>query len=167
MRATIRIIAIVAALVAAYYGYQTWFPDDEGRIRTALDELATTVSQSGGEGLSQVARAARFGSFFTQDVVVDLGPPFSPIHGRDTIMALAARSQIPGEGFTVRFVDVAVTVDLSGLAATASMTATVQGRSLGDLQAIDAKELEMAFRKIDGEWRIDRVTGVQAIERPR
>ena len=167
MRTLVRIVAVVVALVAAYYAYQTLFPDDEGRIRTALDELATTVSQSGGEGLSQVTRAARFGSFFTQDVVVDLGPPFSPIHGRDTIMALAARSQIPGEGFNVRFVDVTVTVDLSGLAATASMTATVQGRSLGDLQAIDAKELEMAFRKIDGEWRIDRVTGVQAIERPR
>lgn len=167
MRTVIRIVAVVVALVAAYYAYQTLFPDDEGRIRAALDDLAAMVSQSGGEGFAQMARAAKLGSFFTRDIVVDLGPPFSPIRGRDTVMALAAKAQIPGEGFHVRFVDVTVTVDPSGLSAVVALTATVQGRSLGELQAIDAKELEMDFRQVDGDWLIDRVTGVATLERPR
>ncbi len=154
-------------LGAGYFAYGWLFPSDERLIRAALNDLAATVSQSGGEGLAQMARAAKLGQLFTEDVVVQLGPGFAPIRGRDTIMALAAKAQVPGEGFTVRFVDVTVAVDASGLAATADLTATVQGRSLGDLQAIDAKELEIAFRKVGQDWLIERVTGVNAIERPR
>ncbi len=37
MRALVRIVAVVVALVAGYYAYRTLFPDDEGRIRARLD----------------------------------------------------------------------------------------------------------------------------------
>jgi hypothetical protein len=167
MRALLQIVGVIAAVVVAYYAYDRLFPDDNHRIRTVLDDLAATVSHTGGDGLSQLTQAAKLGRFFTQDVVIDLGSGFSPIRGRDTVMALAAKAQIPGEGFHVRFVDVTVSVDPSGVRAVAGMTATVQGRSLSDLQAIDAKELEMELQKVDGEWRIDRVIGVEAIQRPR
>lgn len=168
MRTLIRIVSIVVALLVAYYAYHRYFPDDEAVIRARLDDLAATVSHTGGgEGFSTLARAAKFGTFFTQEVVIEIGGGFAPIRGRDTVLALAAKAQVPGEGFTIRFVDVTVAVDPSGLSALATMTATAQGRSLGDFQAIDARELEMAFLKVDGEWQIERVTGVETIERPR
>jgi hypothetical protein len=168
MRTLLRLVTVVVALVAAYYAYRWYFPDDEAMIRARLDDLAATVSHSGGgEGFSTITRAAKFGTFFTEDVVIDIGGGFAPIRGRDTVLALAAKAQVPGEGFTIRFVDVSIVVDPSGLSALATMTATAQGRSLGDYQAIDARELEMAFLKTDGEWRIERVTGVEAIQRPK
>jgi hypothetical protein len=168
MRLLTRVVAIVVALAAAYYAYRWYFPDDEAVIRARLDDLAATVSHTGGgEGFSTITRAAKFGTFFTRDVVIEIGGGFAPIRGRDMVLALAAKAQVPGEGFTIRFVDVTVTVDPSGLSALATMTATAQGRSLGDLQAIDARELEMAFLKVEGEWQIERVTGVETIQRPR
>ena len=167
MKALIRIVSIVVALVAAYYAYQWYFPDDEALLRARLDDLAATVSHTGGDGFSQLTRAAKFGTFFTEDVVIEIGGGIAPIRGRETVMALAAKAQVPGEGFTIRFVDVTVAVDPSGLSALAAMTATAQGRSLGEFQAIDARELEMGWRKVEGEWRIDRVTGVETIQRPR
>jgi hypothetical protein len=167
MRTALRLILVALAVGATYYAYRWWSPDEEDRIRAALDDLAEVVSHSNGGGLSQMTRAARLGSFFADDVTVDLGPPFQPIQGRDTIMALAARAQVPGEGLDVRFVDIDVMLRADGLAATVHLTATVRGSSVGDLQAIDAKELVMGLRKIDGEWRIDRVTGIQPLERPK
>ena len=168
MRALVRVVAVLVALAAAYYAYRWYFPDDEAVIRARLDDLAATVSHSGGgEGFSMLTRAAKFGTFFTQDVVIEIGGGVASIRGRDTVMALAAKAQVPGEGFTIRFVDVTVVVDPSGLSALATMTATAQGRSLGDYQAIDARELEMGWRKVDGEWQIDRVTGVETLQRPK
>ena len=168
MRLLLRFVLIAVALIAAYYAYRWYFPDDEAVIRARLDDLAATVSHTGGgEGFSMIARAAKFGTFFTQDVLIEIGGGFAPIRGRDTVLAIAAKAQVPGEGFIISFVDVTVTVEPSGSSALATLTATAQGRSLGDLQAIDARELEMAFLKVDGEWQIDRVTGVETIQRPR
>ena len=167
MRLLLRFVLIAVALIAAYYAYRWYFPDDEALIRTRLEALAATVShEGGGEGFATLTRAAAFGAFFTQDVVIEIGG-FAPIRGRDSVMALAAKAQVPGEGFTIRFVDVTVVVDPSGLSALAAMTATAQGRNLGDYQAIDARELEMGWRKVDGDWQIERVTTVEAIQRPR
>jgi hypothetical protein len=47
------------------------------------------------------------------------------------------------------------------------MTATVADRGgLAD-RGIDARELEMAWRKVDGNWVIARVTGIETLQRPR
>lgn len=160
---------IVVALVALGYFAFRWFTSagDEGRIRAALDELAATVSQSAGEGLSQMTRAAKLGSFFAPDVEIDLGPPYTPFRGRDTIMAMAAKAAVPGEGFDVRFVDVEVDLAPGGTDAIARMTATVRDRGGTFDRGLDAREFEMAWRKTEGEWVIRRVTGIQALERPR
>ena len=125
------------------------------------------MSEPGGDGLGQMARAARLGSFFAQDVVVDLGRPYSRLEGRDTIMALAAKMQVPGEGLDVRFVDVAIDVAPAGADAVVHLTATVASRGRPFESGLDAKELEMAWRKVDDTWVIARVTGVETLERPR
>ena len=165
---TVTRLAFVLALAGLGYVLYSWdWPSDEGRIRDALDDLAATVSEPGGDGLGQMARAARLGGFFAQDVVVDLGGPYSRLEGRDTIMALAAKTQVPGEGLDVRFVDVSVDVAPGGADAVVHLTATVASRGRPFENGLDAKELEMAWRKVDDTWVIARVTGVDTLERPR
>lgn len=162
-------IVIALALVAlGYFGYR-WYvgAGDEGRIRAALEELAAAVSEPGAEGLAQVTRAATLGAFFAADVEVDLGAPFTPFRGRDTIMAMAAKAAVPGQGLDVRFVDVEVDVAPGGADAVARMTATVAERGVAADREIDARELEMAWRKMDGDWVIARVTGIETLQRPR
>ena len=162
-------VVIVVALVAlGYFGYR-WYAGtgDEGRIRAALEELAAAVSEPGAEGLAQMTRAAALGGFFAPDVEVDLGPPFAPFRGRDTIMAMAAKAAVPGQGLDVRFVDVEVDVAPGGADAVARMTATVAERGVAADRGIDARELEMAWRKVDGDWVIARVTGIETLQRPR
>ena len=163
-----QIVSVVALVALGYFGYR-WYASsgDEERIRAALEELAATVSQSGGEGLAQMTRAATLGSFFAPDVEVDLGAPYAPFRGRDTIMALAAKAAVPGEGFDVRFVDVEVDVAPGGTDATARMTATLADRGGLLDRGLDARELEMAWRKVDGGWLIARVTGIETLQRPR
>ena len=162
-------IVIVIALVAfGYVGYR-WYAGagDEGRIRAALEELATTLGAPGAEGFAQMTRAAALGAFFAPDVEVDLGAPYTPFHGRDTIMAMAAKAVAPGQGVDVRFVDVEVDVAPGGTEATARMTATVDDRGGLLDRGFDARELEMAWRNVDGNWVIARVTGIETLQRPR
>jgi len=163
-----QIVIIVALVALGYFGYR-WYAGsgDEGRIRAALEELAATVSEPGAEGLGQVTHAAALGGFFAPDVEVDLGAPFTPFRGRDTIMAMAAKAAVPGQGLDVRFVDVEVEVAPGGTDATTRMTATVADRGGRAQGGIDARELEMTWRKTDGQWVIARVTGIETLQRPR
>lgn len=167
MRTVMRLALVLALAGLGYVLYSWYWPSDEGRIRDALDDLAATVSEPGGDGLGQMARAARLGGFFARDVVVDLGRGYTRIEGRDTLMALAAKAQVPGEGMDVRFVDVEIDVAPGGEDAVVHLTATVLGRGRPFESGLDAKELEMAWRKVDDTWVITRVTGVDALERPR
>lgn len=162
-------VVIVLALVAlAYFGYR-WYAGagDEGRIRAALEELAAAVSEPGGEGLAQLTHAAALGAFFAADVEVNPGAPYAPFRGRDTLMAMAAKVSAPGQGLDVRFVDVEVDVAPGGTEAVARMTATVAERGALADRGIDAREIEMAWRKTDGNWVIARVTGIETLRRPR
>jgi len=165
---TARAGVLVLLALALYFALTRLWPDDERRIRDTLDELAAVVSAPAGDGIALVTRAAQLGSFFADDVVIDLGRPFNPIHGRETIVGLAARMQIPGEGLDVRFVDVTVDLLPGGDVAVVRLTATVRahGQSVLD-RTLDAKELEMRLRKVGGDWTIDEVLGVETIERVR
>jgi hypothetical protein len=167
MRTVMRLAFVLALAGLGYVLYSWYWPSDEGRIRDALDDLAATVSEPDGDGLGQMARAARLGSFFAQDVVVDLGAPYGRIEGRDTVMALAAKAPVPGEGLDVRFVDVSIDVAPGGEDAVVHLTATVASRGRPFDSSLDAKELEMAWRKVDDTWVIARVIGVSPLERPR
>jgi ketosteroid isomerase-like protein len=158
---------VALAVVAAVAVFRWWRPSDERRIRAVLEALAEAASEPAGEGLEPLARAAALGRFFTEDVVVDLGPSRRPIEGRDTLVALAAQARPPAGGLRVRFVDVTVTVEAGGATATTRATALVRGTVPGDPEAADARELTMGFRKVGGAWLIARVAAVEPLERVR
>ncbi len=160
-------VGLVAAVLLVWLGLG-WLSSEARQIRRRLDALAETASvRVGDTNLVRLAKAARLAAYFTEDITIDLGSPPTVIRGRDTLMAVAARTQVSPEGLRIELVDVQITVDAEGARATASMT--VQGSGIdfatGD-QMIDAREIEMTLVKLDGEWLIQGVSAVSAIRRP-
>jgi hypothetical protein len=162
------VAAGLALAVAVGVGYGIWHAylrGDERIIRERLDALAGEVNEGGSEGLGLVARAAKIGSFFTEDVTVDLGEGTAPIRGRRTLMAMAARLEPRTSAFTVAFDDVTVEVS-DGAAAEVNLTATFT-RQAGDTtdSSMDARELNVGMKKIEGQWLIARVAAVEPLEK--
>lgn len=161
---------VVVALGGAVLGWAlwTWWPSEARRIRRRLDELAETASVPAGESaLARLARAAQIGRFFTEDLVIDLGPPYPPLRGRGALVGLASRLEPPPGGAQVAFTDVAVTVAPDGATATATLTATgsVVDRVTRDT-IVEARALQVGLRQLDGEWLIAAVKAVSPIVGP-
>lgn len=163
-----RIVALVAVAVAVVFAARAGWPGEERLIRSRLEDLAAVASESGGQGLGQMAHAVKLAGFFSADAVVDLGSPYPEIRGRDAIAALAARAAAPDDEFTITFKDITVALDPGETSATARLTAVVSGRGPRLLDdTVDARELEIELSKADGEWTLSRATIVQPIERPQ
>ena len=142
-------------------------PSEEDRIRRQLDDLAETASVEAGESpLIRTARAARIANHFTQHAHVDLGGPFEPLQGRAALTALVVGLRLPQEGIAVEILDTAVRVDGSSTGATASMTAQVSTRATARDALLEAREVAVRLRKVDGEWLVDDMRAVDTIERP-
>ncbi len=158
-------IAVVVALAAgaAYAGWHAYFRGEEAIVRERLHELVAELNEGAADGLGLVARAAKIGSFFTEDVVLDLGEG-APIHGRETVMGMAARLQPRTAAFTVGIDDVTVNVGDAGTA-DVDLTATFTRQEGAGETSIDARELNLGMRKIDGEWLIARLTAVEPLNK--
>jgi hypothetical protein len=159
----VRITLAVLAAVLAAFAWRTLMPSEEGQIRRRLNGFVDDFNEGTTDGLGLVARAAKIGSYFTEDVVVDLGPGTAQINGRETLMGMAARLQPRTAAFTVAIEDLTVTVNDDGTAI-ASLTGTFRRKSLASgEESIDAREFALVLRKTDGEWRVARVTAVDTL----
>lgn len=159
-----RIIVIVVLLAAAWFGWRYFFPTDEARIRRGLERIADAVGMDGGEGeVARIARAASMRNELDPDIVVEAGPPFSRMTGRDIVVAAVARlnSSVPDLDVQVRDVQVAVAPDRT----TASGSVTVEARFRDERgeRVTDARELDLTFRRRDGDWVVSTVTLVRAL----
>lgn len=158
-----RRVAALAALgiVVGVWAWRTWWPSDEQQIRRRLRAFAAEFNESTTNGVGMVARAARMSTYFTEDVVVDLGKGTPPIAGRETLLGMATRLQPRTAAFTVELVD--ITANLSGeTTADVTLTAAFRRRSPAGEESIDARELAVGMVKIEGEWRVSRVKTVEA-----
>jgi hypothetical protein len=151
------VIAVGAAAWRAWSG-------DERAIRTRLDALARHVNSSAGDGAGMVARAAELSTFFTDDVVVDLGPGASPIVGRQTLVGMATRLQPRTAVFELAFADVTVHKTMEDEAdVELTATFTSKGETAAD-RSMDAREFALTMRKSDGRWRIARAAAVDTLK---
>ena len=131
---------------------------DEDHIRRLLEELAQTVSvEDGDTPMIRQARATRLTTYLTVDANVDIGAPFSPMAGRDAILQVAASVRVPAGGVTIEFTEVRVTIDPRARGALVIATASVMAGGAGGGELLHARELNMVFSEIGGEWLIDRV----------
>jgi hypothetical protein len=158
-----RTILIAAVLAAVAWGAYAWWPSEEGRVRRRIDAMERALNEQPTTGLALVARAGELAGFVEPDVVLDPGRGAGQIHGRERLLALAARAPNAGGAFAVRFVDVSVAVD--GARAVVRMTATVSWPDARGEESVDAREIALDLRKTD-DWRIARITAIDALERP-
>lgn len=158
-------VGIVALVLGAIVCWTWWTaPSPEEReIRRRLDEFTATFNATSEEGLASLAQAVRIGQFFTEDVVVELGGGSPPIHGRDTVMGMAARLQPRTADFLLELVDVTV-VDLDTERAELSLTAVLHGRSPSPAgESLDAREFSAEIRKRAGQWQISRLVAIDTL----
>ena len=161
MTARRRIVAAAAvAIVVAIWGWRSWTPDEKRDIRRRLDSFQAEFNDSTTDGLGTVARAARLASYFTDDVVVELGQGSPPIRGRDTLIGIASRLQMRTAAFTLQLLDVRVELEPPD-AADVTLTASFRRRSMASgEESLDAQEFTVHMIK-GGEWRVSSVKAIE------
>jgi hypothetical protein len=164
----IRRATTIAALVVLL-GVAAWYvmrPDGEsGQVRRRLLAFADEVNRSTADGAGPGARAARLGSYFTDDVEVDLGRGSAPIRGRETLVGMAERLQPRTTAFSLKFEDITMAMAPGGDAADVHLTAEFITRSMTARgESLDAREFTIVMRRADGEWRIGRVTAIDTLK---
>jgi ketosteroid isomerase-like protein len=159
--ATVIACVTVAAAVSAACG---WFGDERTAIRSRLRDFTIDVNATAPEGLGTVARAAGIASFFTDDVIVDLGEGTAPIAGRETLVAMAARLQPRLAEFTLDFTDENIRVSADGQSADVTLTVEFIRRDPAARQQMDAREFRLQMRHDGQEWKIARATAVDTLK---
>jgi hypothetical protein len=160
----VRAGVVAVAGLCLVFAWRSWTSSEERAIRGRLDALTTDVNRTVGEGLGSVVRAADIGSFFTDDVVVDLGEGAAPIVGRTTLVGMAARLQRRTAAFRLRLDDVGVRVAPGGTAADVSLTASFALREeTAEGESMDAREFALSMTKASGVWKISRVAAVDTL----
>jgi hypothetical protein len=155
-----RVLGTVVIVGGLAWGYLAFRPSDERRIQNQLTGLAELASVDPDEtALVRAARAAGLSRFFTPQTTIELGEPFPPITGSDALPGLAVRLRTPPEGVLVEFVDVSIQLAPDAASAEASVLARAWKRDVSEL--IDERDLTMTFRKVEDEWLIDVVRGVE------
>jgi hypothetical protein len=162
-RGRIAAIALAAGCVAAYWTYRNLSSPEEREIRSRLNGLAAEFNASTTDGLGTVARGARIGQFFTSDVVVELGQGSPPIHGRETLLGMAARLQPRTAAFMIELTDISIE-HLQGGRADVALTLVIRRRTMASgEESLDAREFAVELRQDEGEWRLARVAAIDTL----
>jgi hypothetical protein len=155
-----RAVVALAIVVLAIWGWRSWRPDDTRDIRRRLHAFEAEFNASTADGLGTVTRAARLSSYFTEDVIVELGQGSPPIRGRETLIGIASRLQMRTAAFTLQLIDITVTLQPPGQA-DVRLTASFRRRSIASgEESIDAQEFAVRMIKA-GEWRVSSVKAVE------
>jgi hypothetical protein len=164
LSSTRRLVVAAIAILAAIFAWRSLTSNDERAVRARLDALTDDVNRTVSEGLATAVRAADIGSYFTDDVVVELGEGAAPIVGRPTLVGMAVRLQRRTAAFRLRFDDVGVRLGPDATAADVTLTASfvpLDERPGGE--SMDAREFTLALTKSGGVWRIARVATVDTL----
>jgi hypothetical protein len=162
-----RAVLVVVVLIGLWAGWRWLFPGDEAQIRAVLERIAEGVGGGGegGGGVEALARAASLRNEFAPDVIVNAGPPFQRINGREAIIGAAARLNSATRNLELRFPDATVDVAADRQTATAVVTAEARFDQPGGGRGLDARELEVTFRRLDDRWVISAVTLIEPLKR--
>ncbi|MCD5401476.1 nuclear transport factor 2 family protein [candidate division NPL-UPA2 bacterium] len=123
------------------------------------------VSKLRNEGeLMALANIQRIKLLFTQDCRIAVGAPVPEIRGHDMLIsALHQARRIVGK-IEVDFYDISVIIGENRTTARATMTAAATGLDpQRDKRVIEAREVEMRWKKVEGEWRIAEVRLIRTL----
>jgi ketosteroid isomerase-like protein len=156
-------VAIVAAVVIGVWAYRMLFPGDEKLIRKLVDAAADAASVKANDNpLFRLAGANRLASYCTPDVILKVeisGVDVRTINGHDDLLqaAIAARAGWQQAKIQLNELTISVAPDRRSAKAQAVISAFLNG---GDPLA---QELDVRFKKIDGDWKIAQVETVKAL----
>jgi hypothetical protein len=150
-----------AVLLAASLSACSW--GDEGAIRSRLEGLAEEANRPPASGLALVAHAASIGDYFTADATVDLGTGTTPIQGREMLVGMVARLQPRTAAYEIRLEDSVIELAEDRTTAGVSVTISIVPRRPAPGEGPDPREFALNMEKVDGLWRIARVTAVQPL----
>ena len=162
---TRRTQALLAIVVLAAAGVWFWRSMDEPRdreIRRRLTGFAAEFNSSTTDGLGTVARAAKLGSYFTPDIVIELGQGTPPIQGRETLIGMAARLQPRTAAFELELKDITIE-RADDASADVAFTALIRRRSFSSgEESIDAREFSATMRRTD-DWQVAHVVAIDTL----
>jgi hypothetical protein len=153
--ARFRIWGIVVVVLAVVFGVG-YYLGDERQIRHQVDALAATASVNGTEtDVERLARAARIGGFFTDDVVIRRSEDNSAfVGGRRGVaeMATAAAAEHRTMKVTVDHLDITIA---DGSNAAANMTVVVSTNN-PETESVNLRQVTATFRKVNRSWLISQ-----------
>jgi hypothetical protein len=144
-------VAVVFALLIAYFSYQWWF-NPHRAIKRRLGELAAALSVPAREtDLTRITRLTQLRRYLADNIHVRAGRLQPELSSRDAVMAVVG-GWTPPAGWNVDFVDADVKVD-SDSTARAFVTAdmTTRDPQTGE-QTLDSREAQLSMAYVDGEW---------------
>ena len=159
-RKAIVIACIVLAAAAALYLLTR--DRDEQRIRKNLALLADTVTKPG-EGIGEIplmGRTRTVQSLFTDDCTISVGRPVPDVTGIQQLTTVYFQAMRMTDAIEVTFHDVSVAIGDDGVSATTTMTAKA---TRAKDRAIEAREVELTWKKLEGKWRIHRAESVRVL----
>ena len=134
---------------------------EQAVVGRRLEALAAEINEGTTDGAGLLARSVQLGSYFTDDVAIDLGRGTAPIRGRATVMDMVSRLQPRTSAFTLNVTDIGVVLGPDLRSAAVVLTAEFIRRGGGE-DSIDARELRLEMIKADDVWRIAHLTVVEA-----
>ena len=159
-----KVAAAAVISLCLFFAWRAWRSNDEQVIRQRLEALTVEINSNVNGGLGTVARAADIGSYFTENVVVDLGEGAAPIIGRTTLVGMTSRLERRTAAFRLRLDDIGVRIERGGNSAGVTLTASFVQRAGDAGESMDAREFDLAMDKVSGAWRIARVTAVDTLK---
>lgn len=145
------------------------FPTETSRVRNALVQLASDASFGPSEGnIGAVRRVSTVADRFTADSSIDvdiLGSGSFQLTGRDEVQQrlMAARRFV--RKLVLQFHDIVVDLGADETTASVHLTATADAVGEGRYQGgFDALEFELALRKVEGRWQIERLRTVPTLK---
>ena len=161
-QASRRFVAVGVALAVAVMAARSWWLSDAREIRRRLDVLAETASAAGGEThIERLARLARLGEFFTDDVILRKDVS-SFVGGRQAVVGLALQGAAAYGRMAVSFDEVQIALT-DATTATVYMTMKVSGDN-PQTGVPEPRQVSATLSKINGEWLVSRGEVLRTLE---
>jgi hypothetical protein len=150
---------VIGVAIAVYALFLS--ESDEDRIRALLEKLEDAVAVSP-DDTNVVVRAARvknlFGEIFDKEVGYQIPELDAVSRGRAELGAVASKAPELWRSASVDLDALVITVDNTGMSAVAVGPASLNAtRQNGQLEN-DTRTVSMTFDKIEGEWRVVRLS---------
>jgi hypothetical protein len=154
-RARFRIWGVAVVVVAAVVG-AGYYLGDRRQIRHQLDALAEAATVNGAESdIERLARAARIGGFFTDDVVIRRSEDNSAfVGGRRGVAEMATAAAVEHRTMKVSIDNVDISI-ADGSNATANMT-VVLATNNPEAESVNMRQVTATLRKVNGTWLVSQ-----------